>query len=119
MAGGIICYIRSDIPNRRRYDIEDVFQVGVESLAIEITVRQEKWLFVGFYKPPRINDASLISSLENVITVFQHEFKSVYLMGDSNIDQLKNPVHFKDFLDTNGISNLIKDSTCHKSHVGT
>ena len=117
--GGIICFVRSDIPNRRRYDIEDVFQVGVESLAIEITVRQEKWLFVGFYKPPRINDASLISSLENVITVFQHEFKSIYLMGDSNIDQLKNPVHFKDFLDTSGIANLINDSTCHKSDVGT
>ena len=117
--GGLVCYIRSDIPNRRRYDVEKMFQDGVESLAIEVSIRQEKWLFLGFYKPPKIKNTCFISSLENVINTFHSEFKSFYLMGDSNIDQNKKPEMFNDFLDIFGISNLIHEPTCFKSDTPT
>ena len=49
--GGLICYIRNDFVHCRRADLECLVPVPVESLIIEVIVRQEKWLFVGMYNP--------------------------------------------------------------------
>ena len=75
--GGLIAYIRSDIPNRRRYDIERLFYDRIEVIALEITLRNEKWLFVGFYKPPDIQNDCLIKSFENVLNTNRSEFVCV------------------------------------------
>ena len=112
--GGLIAYIRSDIPCRRRYDIEMSFYEHIECIALETTIRKEKWLFLGFYKPPRIKDHSLIQSLENVINTFHAEFKCMYFLGDSNIDQLKIHTKFETFLDAYGMTCIIKGPTCFK-----
>ena len=114
--GGLIAYIRSDIPNRRRYDIEKyMVEYGkIESIALEVTIRTEKWLFLCFYKPPKVKGTCLTQSLENVINSFNMEFKSIYFLGDSNIDQNNPPVHFKDFLDVFGLSCIVEGPTCFK-----
>ena len=55
--GGIICYVRSDIPHRRRYDIESkvVLNQGTEMLVIEMQIyKQEKWFLNVLYKPPNV-----------------------------------------------------------------
>ena len=77
--GGLIAYIRSDIPNRRRYDIEKAVFDQIESIALEITIRKEKWLFLGFYKAPKIKNLCLVQSLENIINAFHAEFKCTQL----------------------------------------
>ena len=112
--GGIIAYIRSDIPNRRRHDIEKHIQNKIESLAIEVTVRKEKWLFLGFYKPPNVKDIFLVECLENVCTIFNSEFKSMYFLGDGNINLNKQNVDFNNFMDVFGMSCIIEGPTCFK-----
>ena len=69
--GGILLYMRSDIPHRRRHDLELNSKVshGVEIMIIETRLyKMEKWFVVIIYKPPRVT----IKSFENVLTeIFQ------------------------------------------------
>ena len=44
--GGIIAYVRNDLPHRRWDDLETVVNLPVEALVIEIMVRKEAWLFI-------------------------------------------------------------------------
>ena len=55
--GGLMYYIRSDIPHRRRDDLEQAVdsQLGLELIIMELMVNhKEKWLYVLGYKPPDI-----------------------------------------------------------------
>ena len=79
-----------------------------------MTIRKEKWLFVGFYKAPRVRDLILIQYFETIIDTFHLEFKCLHFLGDGNIDQIKEHVGFKDFLDIYGITCLVKEPTCFK-----
>ena len=58
--GGVALYVRSDIPHRRRHDLEyiiDNFTSGLEIIIIEATMRTiERWIYVMGYKPPGIKD---------------------------------------------------------------
>ena len=112
--GGLIAYIRSDIASRRRLDIERSFYDRIEVIALEVTLRNEKWLFIGFYKPPNVKDLCLIQSFENVMNTFRSEFACMILLGDSNIDQFKKHVCFEDFLDVFGMTCVIEGPTCFK-----
>ena len=49
--GGIIAYVRNNLPHRRRDDLEIVVNLPVEALVIEIMVRKEVWLFICLYSP--------------------------------------------------------------------
>ena len=55
--GGVMVYIRSDIPCRRVTDYETM---SVELLALEVLPRhngkQTKWMFMNAYKPPNISN---------------------------------------------------------------
>ena len=56
--GGVILYVRSDIPQRRRHDLEklvDCSESGLEIIIIEIiTDPKQLWMYVMGYKPPDI-----------------------------------------------------------------
>ena len=56
--GGVMLYVRSDIPQRRRRDLEklvDCSESGLEIIIIEIiTDSKECWKYVMGYKPPDI-----------------------------------------------------------------
>ena len=61
--GGILVYVKNDIPCKRRDDLE---LNNIECLWVEINVRNKK-LFVGtFYRQPKSN-ALVFSNIENSI----------------------------------------------------
>ena len=65
--GGILLYMRSDIPHRRRSDLEpnNDFSHGVEIMVIETRLyKVEKLFMVVIYKPPKVT----YKSFENVLT---------------------------------------------------
>ena len=51
-------YFRSDIPQRRRYDLEKVLdcgESGLEIMIIETVMNdKERWIYVMGYKPPDV-----------------------------------------------------------------
>ena len=52
--GGIAAYIRSDLPHRRRPDLESMATAPVEAFIIEIIIRNEFFLFVCIARTPNI-----------------------------------------------------------------
>ena len=82
-------------------------------------MRKEKWLYIYVYKPPRVKNSSLITSLENVLNFTHGDYKSTYILGDLNIDLLKKNADFKSFLDVYGFNNIIDGPTCFKGKMGS
>ena len=65
--GGVLIYVRSDIPHRRRLDLEPEPQKSYDNEVLVIETRPykaEKWFIVVFYKPPNVKD-------EHFATVFR------------------------------------------------
>ena len=112
--GGLALYIRSDINHRRRHDLEKLFHSDLECILIEVVVRKEKWLFIGLYKPPRVNDTHLIESFQSVLSKTMGDFKSVYILADINIDVSISTHALSSFMDVFGLKNVIKGGTCFK-----
>ena len=59
--GGLRLYIRSDIPHRRRCDLEPNGQIahGIEIMVIEARLyKMEKWLLLIIYKPHKVTNNS-------------------------------------------------------------
>ena len=54
--GGVALYVRSDIPHRRRHDLENIIDssaTGLEIIIIEATLRtKEQWIYIVGCKPP-------------------------------------------------------------------
>ena len=111
--GGLLAFVRSDIPHRRCPDMEKN-EYGIEILAIEVCVKRKKVLFVCLYKPPKIDAISLTNTLENISNLSQGKFNTTYLLGDMNIDMLKVPNALSKFVDIYGFKSMIKDATCFK-----
>ncbi len=53
--GGLMMYVRGDLPQRRRYDLEECnfYMSGrIEIMVLEINLRKDKWLCCNMYKQP-------------------------------------------------------------------
>ena len=52
--GGILIYVREDIPNKIL--TKHNFPSGIEGIFVEINLRKMKWLLLGTYHPPSQSD---------------------------------------------------------------
>ena len=81
--GGVIVYIKSNIPSRERKDLNFTH---TQSINIELTVNKIKWLLIGAYKPPSMKNTTFTNdftkSLDKAIVYFDH----IFLAGDLNFD---------------------------------
>jgi len=88
--GGLVMYLKSDIPHRRRHDLENLIwnalpNHGVEILIIEVVMSErDKWIYVLLYKPPRIQTCSEILSM--LCEIILKETQNVIILGDLNYD---------------------------------
>jgi hypothetical protein len=115
--GGIMLYVRNDMPQFRRSDLESFsfnnLNGRIEILAVEISINKEKWLFVSCYKQPKVHTRHLIDTVDKIISRVAPYDLNLVLFGDFNVNMLKSN-EFSDFLDIQGMKNLVKDSTCFK-----
>ena len=64
------------------------------------------------YRPPSQDSGFFIHSLTEIIDHFATKYDNHLIMGDFNMEP--NNRMFKDFLDSNNLTNLIKTNTCFK-----
>ena len=104
--GGILLYIREDIPSTLLNS-----DMSIESFSIEINIRKKKWLLVSTYNP----NNSLISNHHKEIGKNLDNYSSKYdnfiLLGDLNSEPTK---AVRDFCEVYSFENLIKDNNCFK-----
>ena len=119
--GGVMAFLRSDIPHRRRADLEALVTKPVESIVIEAIVRRDKWLFVCVYSPHSKHKLVCCNSIGNILISAYKEFSTVFVLGDMNINMLSHADSkcLQDVMDVYDLKNLIHEPTCFKSKTGT
>ena len=98
--GGIMMYIRNDMPQFGRCDIES-FSINntngrIEIITVEVTMSKEKWLFISVYKQPKVNLNTIIECIDNIMNQCVNSDFNVVLIGDFNVKMLKKNNDFKD-----------------------
>ena len=84
-----------------------------EILTIEITIRKNKILAAGIYKPPNLSETNFTISFETIVSKLSNSYEKLILMGDLNMTT-SNPILSK-FLDRFALSSLNIDPTCFKN----
>ncbi|KAK3097542.1 hypothetical protein FSP39_010594 [Pinctada imbricata] len=110
--GGILCYVKSTLPARRRQDLE--FSAPFESLVLDLVINDRKWAIIGVYRPPSVSDdifnTLFVKHLDKITTMFDH----FMIVGDLNynlLDQQKGKP-LLDLCDVFDLTNVIKSETC-------
>ena len=65
-SGGLIIYVRLDIPHRRLTNAEHNKYDGIESLCLELTIGKTKTVFSCVYKHPEVKHAVFKNSLGQI-----------------------------------------------------
>jgi len=86
--GGLLFYVRNGIDFKRRHDLESN-NVYIESLWLEITLPNKNLLLCLVYRPPGSNLNEWLHHTEDKLCSAYTENKQLILMGDINIDFLK------------------------------
>ena len=105
--GGSMMYVRDDIPQFRRSDIESVAinnqNDSIEILAIECKINNEKWLFISLYKQPKVKSDILNKVIDNIMMHYATDTYNVMILGDFTINLLSAKHVFIDCLEVNGL----------------
>ena len=116
--GGIITYIRSDLPHRRRFDLE--FNASTfEFIILEVQLyKKEKWFICSCYKPPSIKDSVFERSFSELLNSLQMESLHIFIIGDINFDMSKENT-LSNLCTTYDLKNLVCGPTCSKGAKST
>ena len=112
--GGILCYVRSTIPHRNREDIS-YNRNGIESIVIEIAAKTSKIMLTCIYRPPSIHVQYLQDALSSTHSKCLTECNNIYILGDLNVNFLKQPHALTDTLQLLDLCNIIVGPTCFKN----
>ena len=109
--GGIACYIRNDIPSRRRTDLEST---ALESIVYEVTLNKTKWCFICSYRPPGSDENVYLDILGRLIDKCISLYDRYAIIGDLNLDLSSETKGkpLKEFCELYDLQNIIKDPTC-------
>ena len=119
--GGKIVYEREGFIAKRLANLEGN---AVETICIEVTISKKKWCIIFVNRPPHSNNKKVcFSKLTSSLNQATNKYDNIIVMGDLNIDTLKNGADINyclsDLCDTFSLANLICSSTCFKSLSGT
>ena len=84
--GGLIAYVRSNLPARRRHDLE--FDNPIETIVLDIQINNRKWAIIGAYRPPSLKNHIFSDILTKGLDKLSIHFDNVMLLGDLNYDCL-------------------------------
>ena len=109
--GGIIAYVRSDLPSRQRSDLE---MKCLESIVLESTIAGRKWAIVCAYRPPTLQNSTFTDDFTVALDRIHVHFDNIIVVGDLNYD-LTQPAKcepLRSVCDIFDFSNVVKQPTC-------
>lgn len=113
-SGGLLTYVRSDIPSRLIKKNKD-YQV----LFVELNLRKQKWLLFIIYRNPssNINLDQYLQFLTDAFDIYSSSYDNILIVGDFNAEPWSG--NLKPFLETHGLYSHINENTCFKSEKGS
>ena len=110
-SGGLLVYVRADLPHRRLKHAE-INENGFESLCMEVTVGKVKTVLICVYKHPFMKDAPFKSYMSLIADTLFKTHNNLVFLGDMNCCPTKSSA-IKDLCKLYDLTNLIKEPTCH------
>ena len=111
--GGIMVFIRDDIPSREVPQIQGFSDL--EGIFVEINLRKSKWLLFATYKPPSFSKNNYFSLVNKALDAYGSKFENIILMGDLNTTN--DDENLVEFLEDRELSNLVHFPTCFMSET--
>ena len=109
--GGLIVFIREDIPCRKLS--KHIIPGNIEGHFIEINLRKQKWLLFVGYNPHKVNISHFLKNVGSTLDRYLGTYDNLLLIGDFNSETEENDM--KEFCDSYNLKNLIKEPTCYKN----
>ena len=106
--GGILLYIKEDIPSSLLM-IDNYF----EAFYVEINIRKRKWLIGCTYNPKSSLISTHLDQIGKNLDKYMLTYSNFLLLGDLNAEPTNPTVH--DFCQVNSCNNLIHENTCFKN----
>ena len=109
--GGILLYIRQDIPSKyiKKITVNESF----EGFFVEINLRSKKWLLGCSYNPHKEKIISHLNNLSTALDKLCTNYENIILLGDFNVEvEEKN---MSEFMSLYNLRNLVKQKTCFKN----
>ncbi len=97
----------SSIPHGERKD-SAYNQDGIETIVFEVAMKRENCFFIGTYRPGSVIIRHLKSAIEYICQGYNTEGKATFIMGDINVDFLKDVNQIQDSLDVFDLTNFVR-----------
>ena len=108
--GGLLMYVNENIPSRKL--IEHTLPTDIEIMCVEINLKKQKWVLMGIYRPPKMNEKYFLDHLSRVVDLYSKKYDRVLIMGDFNSEPCDEPI--ETFCGGYNLCNLVKEKTCFK-----
>ena len=112
--GGVMIYVREDIPSREL--TKHNLSKNVEAIFVEINLRKNKLLLVGTYHSTNqdygTSDSEYLEQIGFALDIYSN-YNKFLIAGDFNIQEDERCI--QDFITEFNASNLVKESTCFKN----
>ena len=111
--GGLIIYIREDIPAKTLESLPS--DRDNEGIFIEINLRNNKWLLFCGYNPKKERISEYISNLSNRLNKHRGNYDNIIILGDLNCDYNIKDNKLYEFSEVYNLKNIVKGNTCFKN----
>ena len=111
--GGILLYIRQDIPSKLLNNFHSTFDTKYENMFVEINLHKRKWLIGGSYNPAKATILEHTNYLSKSLDYFSAFYENIIILGDFNSEPGESAI--SEFCDTYNLKNLINVPTCFKN----
>ena len=107
--GGIMLYVREDIPSND-ISYEDK---PIESFFVELNIQNTKILINCSYNPHKNDIKKHLAELRKSLDLHSLKYERILIMGDFNVEV--HDVNMQSFRESYNLSSLIKQPTCYKN----
>ena len=111
--GGLILYVRNDIPSKELRHI--CIPIDKECIFIEINLFKRKWLICGFYNPHKNQIDTQLSFLSECLDYYLSYYDNIIILGDFNSEPTETCI--SEFIGNYNLKNLVNEPTCYKNQL--
>ena len=109
--GGLLLYVREDIPSKLLIDLKK--SDNQEGIFVEINLRKKKWVLCCSYNPHKSNASKHTDILGKHLDLYSSKYENYLILGDFNSEPTETVMNH--FCELYNLRNLVKDPTCFKN----
>ena len=111
--GGLLVYVNDNIPFLKLN--EHSLPADIEIMCVELNLKKQKWIVIGIYRPPKMNEKYFLDHLSRVVDFYSKAYDRVLIMGDFNSEPCDELI--QTFSDGYNLYNLVKVAIHPKTRI--